>query len=194
MGASSPVGDISGSISFSKSMPKLDHVLDSWVAFRIAWILCVDYGGDWVAWNMAKSRFLETASETKMYMTGEQAFKHTLLTMIYDYGLIEADEYPIDPLAWQKCIEERKEQAKKDKRIRKSPEEYCRNKIRRVVNIRATPRLCELLLEAINKKSERERIPIRLPIRVLKMLRTVIEREVSQDNALTSPEVISIEA
>jgi len=176
---SRPLLDVkgSGAISFG-SRPRLDYVLDSWTAFRIAWILCVDYGGDWVAWNLVKSRFLESASETKMYMADENVFKHTLLTMIYDYGLIEADEYPQDPHAWAKCIEERRRRAENDRRIKKSPEEYCRSKVRRVVNIRGTLGLCQLLLRTIKRKAAELGI-VTLPPRLLNVIRDM--REVSRE-------------
>jgi len=156
---------------FGRSRVNLDHVLKSWVAYRIAWLLCVVYGGDWVAWNLLKSRYLEAASESSMYMVDEQAFKHTLLTLIYDYGLVESDEYPQNPEEWARCLREWRERAARDKRIKKTPEEHCRAKVRRIVNVKATPKLCSLLLRELEER--RKLYGIRLSPRIEKLLRSL---------------------
>ncbi len=138
--------------SIGRSKVDLSKVLLGWVPYRIAWLLCAFYGGDWVAWNLLKSKFLEGASENNMHMINDRIFTHTLLTLIYDYGLVEADKYPEDPEAWKKCIEEHRQRAERYKRIKTKPEEYCRKKIRRIVNVKATPWLCRLLLNSPKKK------------------------------------------
>ena len=163
------------SVSPSKNVrsSNLEQVLESWAAYKIAWILCVEWRGDWTEWNIVKVRFLEAASQTGMHMVGEQVFKHTMLTLIHDYGLIEAHEEPADKNAWKKCLEERRKRAERDKRIKKTPEEYCREKIRRRVSVRAAPALCRILLTRLERRG------LRLPPATVEVLRRKALEEVA---------------
>jgi len=127
-----------------------EWLFGDWHTHVVARCLCYVYACQPVTYDKAWGCYLEAASRSGR-IADPAAFKRSVgdmkrLGLVEGYNLVDEGE------EWERCVEEERVRAERDKRIKRSPEERCLEKLGHDYWIQATPRLCRLLYEKIASK------------------------------------------
>ncbi len=125
-----------------------EWLFGDWHTHVIAFHLCYTFGGEPVYYNDLWGRYLDAVSETEKRF---DAFKRALRSLIRK-GLVDGENLVDSDKAWEQCLKEEVERSKRDKRLKRSPEERCIEKLDHEYWIQARSELCRLLYKKLQAK------------------------------------------
>ena len=119
-----------------------------WHTHVVARCLCYVYACQPVTYDMVWGCYLETVKNEGGRF---DAFKRVIgnlsrLGLLDGVNLVDGNE------EWERCLEQERERAEKDKRIKRSPEERCLERLGHDYWLQANPVLCGLLYKATISK------------------------------------------